>query len=359
MMTRQHGFNIIEMMVGLTIGLLGLLAVSQVMINFSQQRNTTTQALEAQSNGTMALFLIERDLTQAGYGLLTLSDCPNIQWSWNPLVGCVVCGLQAPLTTAPVIITDGGAGSDTLEIQYAKSVSGSPGALVVEDQGAYTDHYKLASVAGFAVGDMVVADVNTAGVRTCTMSQITAINDDTAAADADKSTLEHATTSDYNPAAAASAAGWKPALINTLLANVGTYVSKQYSIVGNSLNVATFPSNADGIAADNIVFMKAQYGRDTNNDGAVDVWSSGATVITDYKTVLAVRVGVIARSPLLEKDAIDTATVLDVLPEIEDGGGTTIGAQVTYDVTALADGDHYRHKAYYTIVPIRNVIWSR
>ncbi len=357
MMNRQQGFNIIEMMVGLTIGLLGLLAVTQVFISFSKQRNTTVQTLEAQSNGTMALFLMERDLTQAGYGLMALSSCPNIQWYWNPATGCVVCGLQTALTTAPVIITPGATAaiSDSVQIQYAKSDSGSPGAIITEAQTAHTGSFKLASTAGFEVGDMVVADVVTGGVHACTMSRVTKVNDDSAA-DPNKYTLEHdsstAGLSDYNPSGAApSSAGWKPAGINTMLANVGNYISKNYSVASNSLQMAQFPGNANDIAADGIVLMKAQYGKDTNKDGAVDVWNT--TAVTDYKTVIAVRVGIIARSPLLEKEEVDLQNhSLDVLPAI------TNGAAVTYTVPA-GEARHYRYKSYYTVVPIRNVIWSQ
>jgi type IV pilus assembly protein PilW len=358
MMIRQKGFNIIEMMVGLTIGLFGMLAVTQVFINFNKQRNTTTQTLEAQSNGAMALFLMERDLTQAGYGLLALSSCPNIQWYWNPASCSGTCGLQSALTTAPVLITPGtGAVSDSLQIQYARSDSGSPGAIVTEAQTAYTDHFKLASTAGFDLGDMVVADVVTGGTHRCTMSRITKINDDTAA-DPNKFTLEHDTAtaglSDYNPGTAPSANGWKPAGINTMLANVGSYISKNYSVISNSLQMSQFPGNTNDIAADGIVFMKAQYGKDNNKDGAVDVWDTAA--VTDYKTVIAVRIGVIARSPLLEKDPVvlkDSAgsniTSLTVLPAID----TT--AAVTWPIPDM----HYRYKTYYTVVPIRNVIWSQ
>jgi type IV pilus assembly protein PilW len=229
-----------------------------------------------------------------------------------------------------------------IEINYAQSTSAAPGALVTQAQAAFIDEYHLASTAGYAVGDMVVANVG----GTCTMSKTTAKDDATL-------TLAHAATNAYNPASSPSGAPagtWGPALVNNLLVNLGTFVSRRYQISGDSLQLAAFPdAGTFNTVVEGILFMKAQYGLDTSGDGVVDSWVDGSTVITNTSQVLAMRMGVVARSPLYEKDPVDAPATLTVLP------ATTGGAAVTWNVPDA----HYRYKAYYTVIPLRNVIWGR
>jgi type IV pilus assembly protein PilW len=346
LMIKQKGFNLIEVLIGLTIGLIGLLAVSQVFVTFNQQRNTATQTMEAQSNGALALYMIERDLSMAGFGLLNLQDCALLQWYWNP-PGCsgAGCGLQSPLSTQPVLITAGAtaADSDQIEISYAQSSSAAPGAQVTQDQSSsYADSYHLSSTAGFNTGDMVVADVG----GSCTMGKMTG-RDDAAL------TLAHDSSNEYNPSAAAlpmagAANGWEPARVGNMLVNLGTYVSKRYLVINDGLQVSSFPGYDANTAVEGILFMKTQYGRDTGGDGIVDVWDVPGA-ITDVRQVLAVRIGVVARSPLYEKEVVDAPTTLTVLPAI------TGGAAITWDIPDA----HYRYKVYYTVIPLRNIIWGR
>jgi len=340
MMRKQYGFNLIEVLIGLVIGMVGMLAVAQVLVTFSQQRNTAVQIMEAQGNGAMALYLLERDMGMAGFGLMDIKDCGTIQWYWNP-TGCTSsCGLQSALSTKPVIITDGGLASDQIEVNYAQSASGAPGSGFL-GQGAYASAYPVDSIAGFANGDMIVADI----ANSCTMGQITAIN--TAA-----STIEHSTDSPYNvssrPGGATS--GWDApsASIKYNLVNLGSYVSKRYRVSVDSLAMAAFPQTGTFTnLVDGIVFMKAQYGLDTGSDNVVDTWANGTTAITTQK-ILALRIGIVARSPLFEKNAVDAPTLLTVLP---DTGGDDA-------VTWTVPDTHYRYKSFYTIIPMRNVLWG-
>ncbi len=432
MIIRQQGFNIIEMMVGLTIGLLGLLAVTQVMITFNQQRNTTTQTMEAQSNGAMAAFMLERDLAQGGYGLMALKNCQLIQWFWDPPVvppaitkacesdpslAANKCGVQDPYPrgVAPAIITTHGSASDEIEINYGQSSSGAPGSQVTATQGLFTDPFRVSSTAGFDEGDTVVADVIEVDGGTgmnnhfCTMSRLTKVNalvDPTTLAalpTATQFTLEHDTQAAiaalglpadedeekrklkiayYNPkdadlGAADKDVGWKPAQIKTVIANLGGYVSKRYIIgdgdavveaTDDALRMGAFPRKTDvETAVDGIVYMKAQYGLDktvpfangkgdaTAGDGVVDEWTNSLTNITSggrqyLNRIIAVRLGIVARSPLYEKDPVDAPATLTVLPAIS----TPATAAVTWDIPDT----HYRYKSYYIVVPFRNVIWA-
>jgi hypothetical protein len=105
------------------------LAVSVTFKDFGQSRTTQTQTSETQTNGTLALYLIERDLGQAGYGLMNLQNCPYINYYYNTgfITSPFPNNLNAlpgsgtiALTTLPVRIVDGDVGSDTLEVQFGR-----------------------------------------------------------------------------------------------------------------------------------------------------------------------------------------------------------------------------------------------
>jgi type IV pilus assembly protein PilW len=352
-MKLQRGFNLIELLIGMAISMMGLLAVGQILLSFTQQRNTITQTLEAQSNGVMALYLMEKDFTQAGYGLMSIQDCSRINWYFNGTgyyndpYGAATSNLA--FTTLPLKITDGGTGSDIFEVQYGNPRSGAPVAVAIQTQtGGYGTALNVASVAGFAQSDLIVTDVS----GSCTMGQIDTPN-------AVSVSLTRPTTYIYNTNTRplGATAGWDAAAANTtLIANLGGFVSRRYRVVNETLQVADFSSAYTySTLVDGIVFMKAEYGLDTNADGTVDVWSTGVTATNTAaigNQVIAVRLGVVARSPLYEKNAVDAPTVLTVLPSID---VAPTSAAVTYTVPDT----HYRYRTYYTVIPLRNVIWSR
>src|SRR5689334_15387844 len=66
--SRIAGFTLIELMIGVLIGLLASLAVTQVMVNSEGQKRTTTSGSDAQVNGALALATLQRAIQSAGYG---------------------------------------------------------------------------------------------------------------------------------------------------------------------------------------------------------------------------------------------------------------------------------------------------
>ena len=66
---RAYGFSLIEIMVGLLIGMLSIILIMQVFAKSEGDKRTTTGGDDAQINGTIALYGLERDVREAGYGL--------------------------------------------------------------------------------------------------------------------------------------------------------------------------------------------------------------------------------------------------------------------------------------------------
>ena len=63
---RTAGVSLIELMVGVVIGLIGTVAIFQAVMVWTKHTQTTSAGGDAQVAGTLAMFNLERDLKQAG-----------------------------------------------------------------------------------------------------------------------------------------------------------------------------------------------------------------------------------------------------------------------------------------------------
>ncbi len=336
MRRRSGGFSLIELLIAVTISLLGLAAVSEMMVNFSKKRSSITETLAAQDNGVMALYRLERDVGQAGYGLMPLQGCATI-----------LNGASPSFTPWPVQITDGGTGvSDTLAVKGTNPASGVPGTELDTSSGTSMNsvQYNVRSSAGFAVNDIVVSTL------TCAMTSITSV----------AATSLGYTYTTVLPTS--SAAGYL-----AYFGQPGEFFNRQYGIATNALTVADYPAFVTNTLVDNIVFLKAQYGlaaATTGSPATVARWVSGATTLNGTTCVgtsvhpacvVAVRIGVVARSASTVPESVDQPDPMPVLPQIL-SGATEIGPAVTYSIPT---GAPVRYRAYSTIIPLKNVIWGR
>ncbi|MBP6637347.1 MAG: PilW family protein [Sulfuritalea sp.] len=328
-MRHQRGFNLIELLIGLAISLVGLAAVSGVMMTFSKKRTAITQTMATQDNGVMALYRLERDVSQAGYGLAPLQSCTTVVDGANSFV------------PYGVIIADGGAGvSDTITVQGTNPASGVPGTeLTVSGSNTMSSSaYNVRSAVGFSVNDRVVA---TNFLPTCTLTTVTAVN-----------TGATPNTISYTP----SLTGNSNAGYLVYFGAAGEFFSRRYSISTSTLTVGDYPLFTASPLVDDIVFLKAQYGlADTTSSTTVTRWLSGATALTSANVgrVVAIRVGVVARSAARENETIEQPSSIVVFQELSDSSATVDAVSYTLPDTRS------RYRAYSTIIPLKNVIWTR
>ncbi len=195
-----------------------------------------------------------------------------------------------------------------------------------------------------------------------------------------ESPIEHATTNPFNPATSPGGSGWNSVTAGDLVAtpkpflsNMGNLVSRRYQVTtsgtASSLTLAELPAFSTNTVVDDIVFLKAQYGlAATASSTEVSSWESGDAAIdnTTAARVIAVRIGVVARSPLYEKDEVQASPTFSVLPAIAGAGtlaappaGECDTSTATMEVKCTVPDTHYRYRAYSTIVPLKNVIWTR
>lgn len=377
----QTGFSLVEIMVGLVIGLLATMVVLQVFSVFEGQKRTTMGTADAQTNGNIALFTIKRELEMAGYGLLPVTTSP-LECAAPIFADSGVTGL------APVIITDGGTGpgaSDTITLRYSTSDIGGSFARITAAIGNAAP--KIASVGdylGCNIGDVVMI----VGSATCNLTRVealslapdfTGITLTTAALDGTNSgsdlaclgawrEIEYRINANYNPAAP-----YDPLVPSK---------SQAYLQRNETPAVA---ANAVPIVVD-IVNIQAQYGisatassnQITQWVNAVDGlptgnWSAASLSLADRNRIKAVRIAVVARNGLMEKDIVTQAynandacssltsdTPAGVCAWSGSSSGTIPPSNApNINLSNDPNWQYYRYRVFETIIPLRNVIWSR
>lgn len=342
-MPRQAGFGLVEIMVGMVIGLIATLVIVQVMGLFEGQKRTTSGSADAQTNGSLALYTVQRQMQQAGYALPIYS-------SLQTAMACVPATTTdndtgtANVDLSPVTITDGGNGpdgqdgaSDSITIRTGTSAMG--GAPI-----------KISSVTGNIIGvtnnlgcsqnDIAIA---TSGA-TCQMSKVTNV---------DPGHTQITLASTNNMAAGA------------VLSCVGSWTTTTYSVSadGNLLQ------NGAPIAS-GVVNIQAQYGISSaaNNNTVVNwVDAKGGTwaapIITDRNRIKAIRIAIVARNGQLEKTNVTDACT-SWTGAVNPTGlcaweGTSTDPAPKINVSGDANWQRYRYRVFETIVPLRNIIWSK
>jgi len=358
---RSGGFSLVEIMVGMVISLLGVLIVLQVFAAFEGQKRTTTSGSDAQTNGAIALYTVERDVRMAGYG-----------FSVPEALGCTInrsfngTTLTA-LSLAPVTITKGTGGlPDTIRILSSSKGSWSIPTRVTTYHPATATNFFLNTTLGMAVGDLLIAYEPG---KDCTLLQVTGIPNGNVQ-------VHHQNTSPWDPPGGQNIFPTGGYSAGATLFNLGSLVDHTYSLDANNnlllsdYNSATNTSNVQSLLPD-IVNLQAQYGFDTRagvqTDERVDTWSdtmidadSDVTVGDngDIRRVYAVRLAVVARSALKEKaDSSGTCTTTTNAPKWSDG--TIIDVSKNPDGSANPDWQCYRYKTFETVIPLRNLIWGQ
>jgi type IV pilus assembly protein PilW len=401
--TRQFGFSLIEIMVALALGMLIVIIAMQVFATFEGSKRTTTGGADAASNGASALYLVERDAGMAGWGLET-SLYQGRTSAGNPILpGCATlnhyCSGNAKCSgadwsLAPLSITDGGNGPDTLTMRYfANPDDGNfvPASTAIVYSNAVdanaVPQLKLSSNFGCRKGDLVLVVSDPAG-SACTLVQVS----DTPGTASGNYTLAHlsgaAAASAYNDPEWDPAVGKLPDVVsNQSLATcftpapAGPSYRRIYSIdtgKGVLMLSGSGTTTAANAVADGIVDLQAQYGIAADGSQTVSSWvdattaegwdspepkagSVGATTSNRLQNIKAVRIALLARSAQYEKPSGSACDATGGNPGTPGAAGWSAWATFDTSNTAVypaATWRCYRYRAFEIIVPMRNVIWG-
>lgn len=362
----QGGFTLIELMVGVVLGMLTVLVITQVTVQAEGRKRTTSMGSDAQVNGSLSLYTLQRDIQMAGYGAVTAPDA----------LGCTVTGqhgaggtaLSVSFTLAPVVISNGTNGApDTITVIQARTQGFSVPTPITANATKTSEYFTVDTSLGVSNGDMMVAVP--AGPAPATQCALFQVESNTASADTTLSisSIPHVTSDDaqWNQSSVFPDAGYKR---NSYLVNMGNMAHMTYSVDASNNLALEMISSATGTKSSfelypQIVNLQAMYGKDTTGDGVVDTYDNTTpTSATDWQRVLTIRVAVVARSHQYEKDAVTTAEPLwDVGTTTTISGTSACNGSsqcLTLKVDRLPDWQHYRYKVFETIVPLRNVLWN-
>lgn len=349
---RQTGFSLVELLVGLVIGLLATLVIMQVFATFEGQKRTTTGTADAQTNGSIALFTLQRDMQMAGFGL-PVFDTQNPPLRCDPaVVGSDLTvnhdgdGATPEIDMFPISITEGGAGaSDSIAIRYARDAAVAKSGIAVKIIGAGLNA-GVENNLGCNNGDVVLMSAGT----TCTMTTVD---------DADLNTPNTQIITLKNAAPASGS-----------LACLGKWNQYTYTVATNQLQRNDASSIIPTPIVSEIVDMQAQYGVSaTANSNQITAWVDAsapwaAPSVANRNRIKAVRIAVVARNGLLEKEDVDGSVACSSLTAANPTGvcaweGTAGSPAPAIDLSADANWKRYRYRVYETIIPLRNMIWSK
>jgi len=356
---RQRGFSMVELMVAIAISLIATLVIFETFAVSEGIKRTSTSGGDAQQNGAMALYMVEREVRMAGYGINNAA-----------LLGCTINAYdeeatpaEFEFTIAPVVIEPGATDKDpdTLVILIGDSDLLADPAKLIQAMPSPAATYKVDNRYGFNPGDLVIA---AEPGKDCTLAQVTQVP----GTPGQTSNVIHNSGNYINPQgqnvpARYNKAGGLGESYSTagVLYNLGQLPQRnEYRIDDNRLVIERSLINLDtNVVAEQIVHLKAEYGKDdgsgggTANDGIVDSYSNSAPVGADgWRQVLAVRVAMVARSAQPEKP-IEEGGACDITAAFPTWAGGDI------DVSADENWQCYRYRVFETVVPLRNLIWMQ
>ena len=386
----QRGFGLVELMVGLVIGLIAVLVIFQVYTVGEGFKRNTTAAGDAQMNGLFSTFVLGMEIGNGGAGMAVAAQ---------DLASCLDPGGAMPQRFAqsfrpiPVMVTDGGGNSkpDSFVVNYSMATTLASSATFAADADP-TESYFVQSPGGFHNGDLIVAiaSPNTPN-SPCGSSVVTAVS---SPPDVNGNvTITHTGSAfsyfsgasrllNMGPANRAQKILYKvcdqragcpqPPICNLVTANG---LQSHCTLDSTPLLDANGQPLANPVGnplASNIVNMKVEYGIDSDLDakGLVDTWVQATNgwepgtlldpatgTVVKINQIKAMRIGLIVQSEQFDQTLGDYNWVLF---DCANANKALCPGRLTGTIAASATPPgNWRFRKYETIIPLRNEIWNK
>src|SRR5258705_8266432 len=177
----QRGFSMVELLVAMLIGLIGMIIIFQVFEVSEGIKRSTTSGGDAQQNGVIALYTMERDFKNAGMGFndTTFAGC-NIVGFDNKRATPNFPPAGVAMKLAPVFITSGAATTapDQISVLYGSQPQAAGSVPLFSDMDLAQNGAEPLFVTnpfGYSTGDVLVL-VEPATAKNCSVMEVTAIN---------------------------------------------------------------------------------------------------------------------------------------------------------------------------------------
>ena len=370
---RHRGFSLVEIMVGMVVGLVVVIIIYQVVSTNEALKRTTTAGADIQQNGMFSLATIERDVRAAGWGMPSADVMPCARYFTYVQDGTVSSAVPE-FSGAPVRIVDGGVAagaSDSVVVLWGSSIRANVRNPLLQNVTAVPngDAAKLYPISAVGVSAATGFAWLTDDKNDCALVRLTSTvpnpaSPDTVILSHDPSTGT-AAQPNYNPSdAAMGALAWPVAFdTNPRIYDVGALTQRNYSVGNGSLMAKDYFSNSGLVqVASHVVGLKARYGISDVGGQAVTQWVSATMgpagnwalpTPTDAKRIKAIRLAVVVRSPLKERPDPATGTCnITNTPPVTWPDGPVI------DLSNDTDWRCYRYRSFETVVPLRNVLWA-
>lgn len=413
---RERGVTLVELMVALLIGMMMVLAMFVVMNTAEGRKRTTTSTSDANQAGNYAMVLLDQWVRNAGNGFTKSAwhsfGCTlNAYYGGSQILptessaalpspfGGVSAGTVGAFRLAPVLIlpnqTTPGVSGHTSDVLVVMGGAAGTGGVPIDFSGfATATQFSVSNGTAFAANDLVLLaqkePATTGNTADCIVEQIASTFVTTASAIAVDGNY-HSTANGL-----ASFSDNSSAMV---LGNVARGRPPQFLVIGvgdnntlfsyDLLNTAGDTTRVALARADGVFELHALYGIDKNCDGkisstewvsptdttySVSALMSGSvqeeanrpvdaaartaacttlTTANDYlQKILAVRVGLILRTSLPEKEVVSTQNITLF---------ADLGTDLTYTRTLKTDvqdatrlEQHYRYRTADLTIPLRN-----
>jgi len=378
---RASGFSVVELMVSVVVGLVAVMFATRLLVGSEQTKSAAIGGSDSMQNGMLALFQINSDAAQAGWGIndVLLTGCNTLmQDSQGYQLTTVTRGGVNITPLSPVVIQNGGQGSDVISTYSGSSLSGMGNVVL---GSAYAGGSTLTPATntpfGFTTGDVIVVAPEPAGGN-CSISQLSAQPAGPVMNIAGGANFRFTNGAlggglyQQGQARIYNLGRGDKLAFHTWSVGDGRLLLRATDLAGTAQNPQT--------VIDNVVAIKAQYGFDTRPAGGfsadtmqVGVWSADMIDVDgdavagsagDFQRIAAIRLAVVARNTIPEKpNAATGACTATVAPlQIFNSSVPANVAAAPLDVRLSVAGDPidwtcYRYRAFETIVPIRNSGW--
>lgn len=394
----RAGFSLVELLVAMAIGLIVTLAITNVMIGFDTSKRSSTAISDTNQSGNYTLDVLDRSIRQAGTGyvqrLNSLFGCRlNVTRVSlpQPVVLPPPTAFQAPFANAslmrrlvPVLVEQDAANVSPTDIRgdVITTMSGAGGKSEMPQSvgagsivAAPIPSLGLSNTLDYLPNDLVlIADPTLPGgcmiqqvqQKTATVLQF---GGDYFSATGTTMGLADFSVSPSSTAVAAQ------------LGNVTRNNPPHFDMFGvgdgatlfrlDLLQTGSTAENLPQPVSDNVVEMRALYGLDTDFDAfhTVNVWQNpgvapfryadltdgSPTALANMKQIAAIRLGLVLRSPLQEKDTV-VAPVPTLFAGVTDALGNSL--ERTRTVSSADQSDRFRYRTIELIIPVRNMLYA-
>jgi type IV pilus assembly protein PilW len=371
---RSRGFTLVELMVALALGMAVTIAVTLMMARQEGARRTLTSTNDVAMTGAFLSFTLDRQLRSAGSGY---------SQQWQDTFGCPMnvardgdlllprpgafpapfAGVPQDVRLVPVLVhaRAGTAASDVLQVLTGASGRGEL-PVRLRQLSATGSGVRIPNTVGLRGGDLVMLADPALG---CVLQQV----EDGFAGSADQSLPFGG---DY-AAAQVNGVSLTAFGVDTLswvvpLGNVeGNTPSFELVGLGPRGTLFTYDllrldgSDAPLPVADGVVQLRALYGIDSDDDGRLDAWADPAVApfdaasltsgtddaVRNLRRIVALRVGMVLRSALIERDVVANAEVTLF---------ADLGEEFAFAVEIDDEDRRQRHRPVEFTVPLRNVL---